>query len=150
VVEQGDAAIAIDGASVSEAEDVFGGSIRLGQGEAAEEAVAGLFGAGKTDRGDFSGGRMDLVIIVALDFFVQDRASVRQGGDVFQGAGADNPILEPTIGSFDLAFGLGREGIDNIHPEQAQTGASLGIDLIRFENVFAPQAIPVLDEAENP
>ena len=107
VVKNGDAAIAIHSSSFSQAEDVLGGGIRLRKGEAAEEAVAFLFGIGEANGGNFAGGGVDLVIIVALDFFVQDGAGVRQARDVFEGTGADNAILEPAIGSFDLAFGLG-------------------------------------------
>jgi hypothetical protein len=95
VVEQGDSAVAIDGSGFSQAEDVFGGSVRFGKREAAEETIARLFGVGEANGGDLAGGGMDLVIIVAMDFIVQDGASVSQGGDVFECAGADNSILEP-------------------------------------------------------
>ena len=40
VIEEGDPAVTIHGASLPETEDIFGGSVGFGEGEQTEEAVA--------------------------------------------------------------------------------------------------------------
>lgn len=57
---------------------------------------------------------MDLVIVIAVDFSTEDLPGLDDGFDIFSGTGSDEPVLEPAIGSFHLAFGLRREGITRL------------------------------------
>ena len=90
---EGDLAIAICGASVVEAKDILGRSKGFGHSEGTEERAVFVVCLFKTDRRDFAGGGMDLVVIVAMDFFAQDRPCVGHACNLFEGTGADNAIL---------------------------------------------------------
>jgi hypothetical protein len=57
---------------------------------------------------------MNLVEIVALDFATKERSSGANVSDILSHAGSDQSILNPPIGPFDLALGLGREGIGHL------------------------------------
>ena len=92
---------------------------------------------------------MDLVEIVALDFLLEDATYVFQGGEPFESTGADDPILQPTIGALDLALGLRRKGVGHIHTQQAHDLTPLRIDVIRSQDLLVPDAVPALDEAED-
>ena len=93
----------------------LGELIGFGQGKRTEEAVAGFSGVLETQAGDLAGGGVDLVVIVTVDFVSQNAADIIQGGEVLQGTGADDAILEPAVRTLDLAFRLRGEGIGDIH-----------------------------------
>jgi len=66
MLEQGNAAIAVDHAFFPQAEQILGRGVRLGQAEFAKQAVAFFSGSCKADVGDLSRGGMDLVVVVAI------------------------------------------------------------------------------------
>jgi len=64
---------------------------------------------------------MDLVEIVTLDFVIKERSSGTNVSNILSHAGSDQAILDPPIGPFDLALGLGREGIGHLEPQSSKT-----------------------------
>lgn len=149
VVEERNPSIAVDHPGLSQAKDVLGRRVRFGQGEGAEQAVSCSPGFLEADAGDLLGGGVDLMIVVAIDLLSQDRAGFFKGGDVLIDTRSDNSVLQPAVGPFDLAFGLGRQGEVNIHPKDAHHLSPLGVDIICLEDMLAPDAIPSLDEAKH-
>ena len=89
------------------------------------------------------------MVVVTIDLFPQHCADVFQGGETLDGTGADDPVLEPSIRSFHLAFGLWGQSEDDLDPEKAHHLAPLGVDVVRLEHMFAPDTVPALDEAED-
>jgi len=114
-----------------------------------EEAGAGFPGVIEANAGDLTGSGVDLVVVVAIDFVVQDAPNFFQIGDVLQSTSADNAVLQPAVRAFDLTFGLRRESIGDVHTHQAHDLAPLRIDGIRLEHMVAPNAVALLDEAED-
>jgi hypothetical protein len=92
---------------------------------------------------------MDLVIVIAIDFGPEDLPGFGDQLDIFSGAGTDESILEPAIRPFDLAFGLGREGITGLDVAFSEDPFPLGIDIIGDQIVLSPERVPTLDEPEN-
>ena len=80
-----------------------------GQGEGTDEAVARSAGFVEWKAGDLLGCGMDLLVVVAMQLLFQDSANLFPGADSLQGTSADDAVLEPAVGPFDLALGLGRE-----------------------------------------
>jgi hypothetical protein len=100
---------------------------------------------------------MDLVAIVAVKLITEDCPSIADVVDALQSASPHDPVLHPAIGALDLAFGLGREGMEDFHaqdlhhalPPHRSWGLQLGIGLISLEDVLTPDAVASLDEAED-
>ena len=149
VVEQRNPPVAVDHPGLPQAEHVLDRRIWFGQGEGTEEAVPCGPGFLKADAGDLLGSGVDLMIVVAIDLLSQDRTGFFKGGDVLIDTRSDNSVLQPAIGPFDLAFGLGRRGEFNIHSKDAHHLSPLGVDIVRLEDMLAPDAIPSLDEAKH-
>ena len=89
---------------------------------------------------------MDLVVVIAVNFATEDLPGLDDRLDVFSGTGSDEPILEPAIRPFHLAFGLWREGIARLDVTVAKNPFPLGGDIIRDQIVFSPERVPALDE----
>ena len=89
------------------------------------------------------------MVVVTLKFLFQDGAPIVNGGEVFQGTGTNDAILQPPIGAFNFPFGLRRQSIDNLYAEEAQYLSPLRIHVVRFKNMLAPITIPALDEAKH-
>ena len=92
---------------------------------------------------------MDLVVVVTDDLIPEHRPNILQLHNIFQGAGADDPILQPAIRSLDLAFGLRGKGIGDIHVQQTHHLPPLSVDIICLEHVLAPDTISSLHKAED-
>jgi hypothetical protein len=58
---------------------------------------------------DLLGGGMNLLVVISTEFLVQDPLGLLDVGDVLPDASPDESVLEPAIGSFNLASGLGRK-----------------------------------------
>ena len=65
----GDFAIPIGSSCVMQAKDILGGSKGFGEGKGAKEQPLFFLSLFEPHGGDFVSGRMDLVVIVAMDFF---------------------------------------------------------------------------------
>ena len=49
---------------------------------------------------------MDLVVVISVEFLVEDSLCVVNIGDILPDTGSDQSVLEPAIRSLDLASGL--------------------------------------------
>jgi len=123
--------------------------IGFGDGEFAKEVISGLSCLCEADVGDFTCRGVELMVVIAMDFVSEDRANFFQGGEFFIDTGPNDPILEPAIGSFDLTFGLGREGEGDIDAQKPHHLSPRGIDVIGLEDVFTPEAISSLDKTKD-
>ena len=94
-----------------------------------------------TSQRDFAGGRVDLVIVVALHFFLQDSPYVFQVGEFLQRTSSHDAVLQPAVGSFHFAFGLWREGIAHLDLQNRHDLAPLSNNILGFQDVLAPNTI---------
>ena len=92
MLEQGNAAIAVDHACCAQAKHILGRGVRLGQAEFAKQAVAFISSSRKADVGDLSRGGMDLVV-VAINLSLQHTAHFIYGGQIFVDTGSNDAIL---------------------------------------------------------
>ncbi len=49
---------------------------------------------------------MNLAVVISMEFLVKELLGVLDFGHVFADTGSDQPILEPTVRSFDFTSGL--------------------------------------------
>ena len=115
----------------SQAEDVFVISKRGRYLKRSEQGVIVFHSPLEAQEGDFTGGGVHVVVVVEV-------------------------VLEPGVGAFDLASGLRGEGVDDvdaavIHDLLLPKGGppALGVDLVGYQVMFAPQGVAALDEAED-
>ena len=133
-----------------QAKDILGGGIGFGQGKGSEEAVAEFSGILEAQAGDLAGGGVDLMVIVAVELVAQDAADLFQGGEVLEGTGADDAILQPAVRAFHLALGLRGEGIGDIHSSRRITWRHCGSMSSVWRICLRQMAVPVLNKAEDP
>ena len=76
VIEQRDSSIAVDDSGLAQAKDVLGRSVGLGQGERAKQAIAIFLGSLEADAGNLFGSGVDLVVVVAVYFLLQDKPNI--------------------------------------------------------------------------
>jgi hypothetical protein len=88
-------------------------------------------------------------MVISVEFEVKNPLGLINFGDIVSDTGADESILEPTIGSFHFALGLRREGIGDFHIAVLQDLFPLRGGFIGEEGVFSPERIPSLDESED-
>lgn len=93
VVEEGDSSIAVDDSGLSQAEDVFGRGVGFRQGERLKQAVARFSGFPEADVGDLFGSGVDLAVVVAMDFLLEDGSDVFHFRDVLESTGTSDAIL---------------------------------------------------------
>jgi hypothetical protein len=79
VVGQGNSSVAIDDSGLTQAKDIFGRCVRLGQGERAEKAIALFLGFVEADAGNLFGRGMDLVVVVAVHFLLENGTNLFHG-----------------------------------------------------------------------
>ena len=79
-VEHRNSSISIDDARIPQAKDIFERGVWLREHKGAKQAIAKLFGLCKTNGGNFTRGRMNLVVIITFDFVLQDAADLLQAG----------------------------------------------------------------------
>jgi len=99
--------------------------------------------------GDFLCGGMDLLVIISIEFMVQDPLSLIDFGDILSDTGSDESILEPAIRSFHFALSLRRESIDDLHVAILQNLLPLRGSLIGEQMVFLPEGVPSSDKAKD-
>ncbi len=92
---------------------------------------------------------MNLAVVVSVDFLTKDLLSGFDGGDIFSDTRSNQMVLEPTVRSFDLSLGLGREGIRDFYIAVLQNLFPLRSGLIGQEIVFSPHGVPSLDKSED-
>ena len=89
-----------------------------------------LLGSLEAQGRDLPGGAMDLVVVIAVDFGMEDLPGLDDGLDIFSGTGSDESVLEPGIRPFHLSLGLGGEGIARLDVTVPQDPFPLEIDII--------------------
>jgi hypothetical protein len=99
--------------------------------------------------GDFLGRGVKLLVVISVEFKIKDPLSLFDLFDVFSDTGADESVLEPTIGSFDFASGLGREGVNDLDIAILKDLFPLRGGLVGQEMVFIPEGISSPDESED-
>ena len=60
--------------------------------------------------GDFLGGGVNLLVVISVEFMIKNLLGLFDIVDVFPDTGADESVLEPTIGSFHLCPWLEERG----------------------------------------
>jgi hypothetical protein len=98
---------------------------------------------------DLLSGGVNLVMVVSLEFLVQDPLSLLDLGDIFSDTGSNEVVLEPAIGSFDLASGLRREGMDDLYIAVFEDLFPLRGGFIGQEVVFIPEGVSSPDKSED-
>jgi hypothetical protein len=99
--------------------------------------------------GDFLGSGVDLLMIISVEFMVKNPLSLLDLGDILSDTGSDESILEPAIGSLDLASGLRRKGVNDLHVAVLEDLFPLRSGLIGQEVVFIPEGVSSPDESED-
>jgi len=84
---------------------------------------------------------VNLLVIIPVEFKIKDPLSLFDLFDVFSDTGADESVLEPAIGSFDFASGLGREGMNDLDIAILKNLFPLRGGLIGQEVVFIPEGV---------
>jgi hypothetical protein len=79
-VKHRNSSISIDDARIPQAENIFERGIWFGEYKGAKQAITKLFGLCKTNGGNFTRSRMNLVVIITFDFVLQDAADILQAG----------------------------------------------------------------------
>jgi hypothetical protein len=99
--------------------------------------------------GDFLGGRVNLLVIIPVEFMVKNPLGVFDFFDVFSDTGADESVLEPAIGAFHFAFGLRGQGISDFYITILEDLFPLRGGFIGQEVMLSPERVPSLNEAED-
>jgi len=103
----------------------------------------------KSQIGDFLGRGVKLLVVISVEFMIKSPLSLFDLFDIFSDTGADESVLEPTIGSFDFASGLGRKGVNDLHVAILEDLFPLRGGFIGQEVVFIPKGISSPDKSED-
>jgi hypothetical protein len=99
--------------------------------------------------GDFLGSGVKLLVVISVKFMIKNPLSLFDFFDVFSDTGADESVLEPTIGSFHFALGLRRKGIGDLHIAILKDLLPLRGGFIGEEVVFIPEGVSSADKSED-
>ena len=113
VVER-DSSVRINGSVHSKAEDIFNRLVRGFNLKGSEERAFFFKSFLEPQIGDFLGGGMDLLVIIAVEFVIENPLGLVDLGDILSDTGSDESILKPPIRSFDFTSGLGRKGVNDL------------------------------------
>jgi hypothetical protein len=141
--------IGVYGSIHSEAEDIFYGLERRVDFEFSKERAPLFQSSLKTKIGNLLSGRVNLTVVISVDFLSKDLLGRFDVGDIFTDTGSNQMVLEPTVRSFDLAFGLGRKGVSDFDIAVLQDLFPLRGDLIGQKMVFSPEGVSSLDKSED-
>jgi len=148
-VVDGDSSIRVDGSVHSKTEDIFGRLIRGFDLKCSEERTFFFESFLEPQIGDFLCGGVDLVVVISVEFMVQNVLGLFDFSDLFSDTGSDESVLEPAVGSFDLTSGLGGERVNDLHIAILQDLFPLRGGLIGQEVVFLPEGVSSSDEAKD-
>jgi len=98
---------------------------------------------------DFLSGGVNLVVVISSEFLVKEFLSVLDFGYIFSDTGSDESVLEPAVGSFDLASGLRGEGVDDLDIAVLEDLFPLRGGFIGEEVVFIPEGVSSPDKSED-
>jgi hypothetical protein len=99
--------------------------------------------------GDFLSGGVDLLVVISVEFVGKNPLGLFDFGDILPDTGSNESVLEPTIRSFNLAPGLGRKGVNDLHITILQDLFPLRDGLICEKVVFIPEGVSSPDEAKD-
>jgi hypothetical protein len=99
--------------------------------------------------GDFLGRGVKLLVVISVEFKIKNPLGLFDLFDIFSDTGSDESVLEPTIGSFDFASGLGRKGVNDLDVAILQDLLPLRGGLVSQEVVFIPEGISSPDKSED-
>lgn len=146
---QGDFTIGVDGAGITQTEDVFRFLEGFFDAEGVKEAMIFLEGSLQADNGEFTGSAVDALGVVGVDFLVKDFSSFTNFCDSFSRANAHQMVLQPPIGTFDLALGLGRKRVSHINAQIGEHRLPLhGCGRFGLLGLL-PHGVAPFDEPEN-
>jgi hypothetical protein len=103
----------------------------------------------ETQIGDFLGCGVKLLVVISVEFMIKNPLSLFDLFDIFSDTGADESVLEPTIGSFHFALGLRRKGIGELHIAILKDLLPLRGGFIGEEVVFIPEGVSSADKSED-
>jgi hypothetical protein len=141
--------VRIYGSIHSETEDIFS---RLEGGRDLEFSKERLFllqSSLKTKIGNLLSGRVNLSVVISMDFLPKNLLSKFDVGDVFSDTGSDQAVLEPTIRSFDFTSGLRGKGMDDLYIALLQHLFPLRSGLIGLEVVLIPEGVSSPDKPKD-
>ena len=144
-----DSSIRVDGSVHSKAEDIFNRLVRGFNLKGSEERAFFFESIMEPEIRDFLGGGMDLLVVISVEFVVKNPLGLFHFGDILSDTSSDESILEPAIGSFDFASGLGREGVNDLDVAILQDLFPLRGGLIGQEVVFIPEGVSSPDKSKD-
>lgn len=89
------------------------------------------------------------MVVISMEFLVQDRLGLLDLGHIFADTSSDQPVLEPNIRPFNFASGLRGKGMGNLHMAVFQDLFPLWGRLIGEKVVFIPEGVPSPDKSED-
>jgi hypothetical protein len=144
-----DSSIRIDGSVHPKAEDIFDRFIRGFDLKGSKERPFFSESLLEPEIGDFLGGGVDLLIIIAMEFMVQNPLSLFDLGDILPDTGSDESVLKPAIGSFDFASGLRRKRVNDLYITILQDLFPLRGGFVGQKVVFIPEGVSSPDKSED-
>jgi hypothetical protein len=107
--------VRIDRSIHSETEDIFRWLEGRPDRKFPKERLPLFQGSLETVIGNLLGGGVNLAVVISMEFLIKDSLGVFNIGHIFADAGSDQPVLEPTVGSFNFASGLRGKGMSDVH-----------------------------------
>jgi hypothetical protein len=98
---------------------------------------------------DFMRGGVNLMMFISSEFLFEDDLSLLDLGDILSDTGSDEVVLKPAIRSFNLASGLGRKGVNDLHIAILQNLLPLRGGFIGEEVMFVPEGISSPDKSKD-
>jgi hypothetical protein len=98
---------------------------------------------------DLLGGRVNLAVVISMEFLVKNLLSVFDLGDIFTDTGSDKVVLEPTVRPFNFTSGLRGKRVGDLDLAILQDLFPLRGCLIGQEVVLIPEGIPSPDKSED-
>jgi hypothetical protein len=148
-IVDGDSSIRVDGSVHSEAEDIFHRLIRVFDLKSSEERPLFFESFLEPEVRDFLCSGMDLLVIISVEFMVENPLGLFDFVDILPDTGSDQSILEPAIGSLNFTSGLGRKGMNHLYIAILENLLPLRGGLIGQKVVFSPEGVPSLHEAKD-
>jgi len=99
--------------------------------------------------GDFLGCGVKLLVVISVEFMIKNPLGLFDFFDVFSDTGADESVLEPTIGAFHFTLCLRGQGIRDFYITIFEDLFPLRGGFIGEQVVFSPERVSPLDEAKD-
>jgi hypothetical protein len=99
----------------SETEDIFRWLEGRSDCKFSKERLFLFQGSLETVIGNLLGGGVNLAVVISMEFLIKDSLGVLNIGYLFADTGSDQPVLEPTVRSFDFTSGLRGKGMSDVH-----------------------------------